>query len=43
MIDLTKLKTEGSSNHAKFAESPEIVQLIGQRLVNGQSLTGGGR
>ena len=38
MIDLTKLKTEGSS-HAKFAESPEIVQAIGTRLVAGQVLT----
>ncbi|MET0942988.1 MAG: esterase, partial [Mesorhizobium sp.] len=25
--------------HSKFAESPEIVQLIGQRLVTGQALT----
>lgn len=26
-------------NHGKFAESPEIVQLIGQRLMTGQTLT----
>jgi esterase/lipase superfamily enzyme len=39
MIDLTKLKTDGSSHHAKFAESPEIVQAIGTRLVAGQALT----
>jgi esterase/lipase superfamily enzyme len=28
-------------NHGKFAESPQIVQLIGQRLAKGQTLTGG--
>jgi esterase/lipase superfamily enzyme len=37
-IDLTKVKGEGL-NHGKFAESPEIVQLIGQRIVTGQTLT----
>lgn len=39
VVDLTKLKTEDSMHHGKFAESPEIVQLIGQRLVTGQTLT----
>ncbi|MBB3542905.1 alpha/beta hydrolase [Rhizobium sp. BK399] len=40
-IDRTKVKTEDGLNHAKFAESsPEIVQLIGQRLMTGQTLTG---
>ncbi|OCP21263.1 MULTISPECIES: alpha/beta hydrolase [unclassified Ensifer] len=38
-IDLTKVKTEDSLHHGKFAESPQIVQLIGQRLVKGQTLT----
>lgn len=38
-IDLTKVKTEDGLNHGKFAESPEIVQLIGQRLMTGQTLT----
>ncbi|WP_442981340.1 alpha/beta hydrolase [Rhizobium sp. S152] len=37
-IDLTKVKG-GGLNHGKFAESPEIVQLIGQRIINGQTLT----
>ncbi|RDJ11566.1 alpha/beta hydrolase [Rhizobium grahamii] len=37
-IDLTKVKGEGL-NHGKFAESPEIVQLIGQRIITGQTLT----
>ncbi|MBX5171100.1 alpha/beta hydrolase [Rhizobium sp. NZLR1b] len=38
-IDLTKVKSNDSLNHGKFAESPEIVQLIGQRLMTGQTLT----
>jgi esterase/lipase superfamily enzyme len=43
VIDLSAYKSGDSLNHGKFAESPEIVQLIGQRLVNGQPLTGAGR
>jgi esterase/lipase superfamily enzyme len=39
VIDLTKLKTDDSLNHAKFASSPEVVQLIGQRLASGQTVT----
>lgn len=39
VIDLTKLQTGDALNHGKFAESPEIVQLIGQRIANGQPLT----
>ena len=39
VVDLTKVKSEDSLNHGKFAESPAIVQLIGQRLVTGQTLT----
>jgi len=38
-IDLTKVKTSDSLHHGKFAESPQIVQLIGQRLMIGQTLT----
>ncbi|UVD55264.1 alpha/beta hydrolase [Rhizobium sp. Pop5] len=38
-IDLTKVKSGDGLNHGKFAESPEIVQLIGQRLMTGQTLT----
>lgn len=40
VVDLTKLKTTDSLNHGKFAESPEIVQLIGGRLAKGQTLSG---
>ncbi len=31
VIDLSQIELDGS-NHTKFAESPEIVQLIGARL-----------
>lgn len=39
VIDLTKVKSADSLHHSKFAESPEIVQLIGSRLSSGQALT----
>lgn len=39
VIDLTKLQTGDRLNHAKFASSPEVVQIIGQRLVAGQTMT----
>jgi esterase/lipase superfamily enzyme len=38
-IDLTKVRSGDRLNHGKFAETPEIVQLIGQRIVKGQTLT----
>ncbi|WP_367354007.1 alpha/beta hydrolase [Agrobacterium pusense] len=38
-IDLTKVDAGDGLHHGKFAESPEIVQLIGQRLMTGQTLT----
>jgi esterase/lipase superfamily enzyme len=39
VIDLTKIEAGDSLHHSKFAESPEIVQLIGTRLSGGQALT----
>lgn len=39
VIDLTKVKAGDSLNHGKFAESPEVVQLIGARISEGQTLT----
>src|SRR4051812_11957243 len=39
VLDLTKLKAGDLSHHGKFAESPEIVQLIGKRLTDGQAIT----
>ena len=39
VIDLTKVKAGDSLHHDKFASSPEIVQLIGNRISEGQTLT----
>ncbi len=39
VLDLTKLRAGDQLNHGKFAESSEVVQLIGQRLVEGQTIT----
>lgn len=39
VIDLTKMKSGDSLNHGKFAESPEVVKLIGTRLAAGQTVT----
>lgn len=38
-VDLSDIKTDDSLNHTKFAQSPEIVRLIGRRLAAGQTLT----
>lgn len=39
VIDLTALKSGDSLNHGKFAESPQLVQMIGGRLAAGQALS----
>jgi esterase/lipase superfamily enzyme len=39
VIDLTKVKAGDKLHHDKFASSPEIVQLIGARMSDGQTLT----
>ncbi|WP_050577519.1 alpha/beta hydrolase [Sinorhizobium arboris] len=39
VVDLTKVKAGDNLHHTKFAQSPEIVQLIGRRLSSGQTLT----
>ena len=39
VLDLTKLRSDDRLNHGKFAESPEVVRLIGTRLAAGQSIT----
>ncbi|MBY3027081.1 alpha/beta hydrolase [Rhizobium leguminosarum] len=41
VVDLTKVEAGDSLNHGKFAESPEIVRLIGARISRGQTLTDG--
>ncbi|KQZ93549.1 esterase [Rhizobium sp. Root564] len=39
VLDLTKLQSGDRLNHGKFAESPEVVKLIGDRLIAGQTVT----
>jgi esterase/lipase superfamily enzyme len=39
VINLTRMGSDDSLNHSKFAQSPEVVQMIGQQLVSGQILT----
>jgi esterase/lipase superfamily enzyme len=39
VLDLTKLQGGDRLNHGKFAESPEVVKLIGNRLIAGQTVT----
>lgn len=39
VIDLTKVKASDKLHHGKFAESPEVVRLIGARISEGQALT----
>lgn len=39
VIDLTALKGGDKLNHGKFAESPEVVRLLGNRLIAGQTVT----
>ncbi|MBO9709165.1 MAG: alpha/beta hydrolase [Caulobacter sp.] len=41
IIDLTKLKAGDKLNHGKFAQSPEVVRLLGTQLINGQVLSDG--
>lgn len=40
VIDLTKTHDADPIGHTKFADSPEIVRLIGARLMEGQPITG---
>jgi esterase/lipase superfamily enzyme len=39
VLDLTALQTGDRLNHGKFAESPEVVKLLGNRLIAGQTVT----
>ena len=39
VLDLTALKSGDRLNHGKFAESPDVVKLIGNRLIEGQTVT----
>jgi esterase/lipase superfamily enzyme len=39
VLDLSALKDGDRLNHTKFAESPEVVKLLGERLIAGQTVT----
>lgn len=39
VIDLTKIEMSDGLNHSKFAQTPEIVKLIGSRIIAGQKIT----
>ena len=39
VLNLSKLQTGDPLNHSKFAESPEVVRIIGRELAEGQVLT----
>lgn len=39
VLDLSKLRGGDSLNHSKYAQSPEIVRLLGDRLIAGQTIT----
>jgi esterase/lipase superfamily enzyme len=39
VLDLTALKTGDELNHGKFARSPEVVRLLGSRLIAGQKVS----
>lgn len=41
VLDLTALKGGDPLNHGKFAERPEVVRLLGERLVAGQAIADG--
>jgi esterase/lipase superfamily enzyme len=39
VLDLTALQGGDQLNHGKFAESPYVVKLLGNRLIAGQTVT----
>ena len=39
VVNMSGIKTDDEMNHGKFAESPEIIQLIGKQLATGQSIS----
>ncbi len=40
VLDLSALSTSDRLNHSKFAASPEVVRLLGDRLIKGRELDG---
>ncbi|MEM0946655.1 MAG: alpha/beta hydrolase [Pseudomonadota bacterium] len=41
VIDLTEVEDETSLSHSKFADSPDVVRLIGESLNNGPAISSG--
>lgn len=41
VIDLTKVSSSDPLGHGRFAQSPEVVAMIGRRLAAGQTLSDG--
>ncbi|KFG71059.1 alpha/beta hydrolase [Microvirga sp. BSC39] len=39
VLNLSKLRSGDPLNHSKYAESPEVVRIIGRELAEGQTLT----
>jgi esterase/lipase superfamily enzyme len=39
VFDLTDIKSEDGANHNKFVNSPDLIQVIGNRLAMGQTLS----
>jgi hypothetical protein len=39
VLDLSALRGGDRLNHSKFAQSPEVVRLLGERLIAGQTVT----
>lgn len=39
VLDLSALQAGDPLNHSKFADSPEVVKLLGDRLIDGQTVT----
>jgi esterase/lipase superfamily enzyme len=42
VLDLTDVPADSGGNHAKFANTPQVVRLIGARVAAGQTLHGSG-
>ena len=43
MLDLSALQDGDRLNHSQFATSPEVVQLLGEGLIEGNGLSTSGR
>ena len=39
VLDLSALRNGDRLNHSQFATSPEVVQLLGERLIEGQAIS----